>query len=353
MKDWHSINMRRKKVFIAIVILLVLGLGVVTEYQRRNRDIEFEIPGRLNSLTFDISNPYVVYQDQRDTLTLYNLRRKTRTLIQTGVPYVMPSICEPWIVWEETLDAKTILLGYDLRTSQRFPIRIDEFDPTFAAFGGDQVVWARDYGEITGYDLETKSRYPIRNGIPKSENVGLSSYLSNVIQCLDTDGDLAVWLRWDGKNDVIEGYDLRSHTQISILSPQSPIRNLRVSGQYLVWKESETSHGQPTAFSIMAYDRTTGEIITIVEQVRSARDFDVSEEVVVWDDTMDIYGYDLKARHPFSVCSEKGTQIAPRISGNSVIWNDNRPQRWIEKVLRKERCELRGKIFRHWPGEEK
>jgi hypothetical protein len=343
--------MRRKKIFIAIVILLVLGLGLLMEYQRRTDDIEFELPGQLNPYTFDVSGHYVVYQDQQDTLTLYDLREKTRTLIQAGVPYIKPSICEPWIVWEESQDEKINLFGYDLRSSQRFQIRIDDFDPTFAAFNEGQVVWAWDYGEITGYDLETRSRYPIRDGIPKSENVGLSSYLSNVIRCLDVDGDLVVWLRWDGIHNVIEGYDLRSKTQLTIFSPQSPVSGLRVSGLYLVWKESETDHGQPTTFSIMAYDRTTGEIITIVEQVRSAWDFDVNEGVVVWDDTKDIYGYDLKAHHPFVICSEKGTQYAPRISGNTVIWKDNRPQRWIEKVLRKERCQIRGKIFRHWPGE--
>ena len=54
----------------------------------------------------------------------------------------------------------------------------------------------------------------------------------------------------------------------------------------------------------------------------------ISGNIVVWTDnrygTLDIYGYNLATTTEFAICAIDGDQTTPSIHGDIVIWKDNR-----------------------------
>jgi len=51
---------------------------------------------------------------------------------------------------------------------------------------------------------------------------------------------------------------------------------------------------------------------------------DVSGNLIVWQESGDIYGYDLAAGTEIAVCTDSNNQSSPKISGNIVAWDDMR-----------------------------
>jgi hypothetical protein len=357
--------MRRKKVFIAIVILLVLGLGVVAEYQRRTRDIEFEIPSmsmpryctspRWES-TIAVSDHYVVYEDMKSGLTAFDVLKNTRIKVCDKVKEPITAICEPWIVWS---DANSIS-GYDLRNFRSFQICAGQYIfPIRTCVVGNNVIWF-DNGDIVGYDLEKEVKFPIYTR-PKTLGLGSIIYMGGME--LDFNGNLVVWSDINFKNKLrsIIGYDLQSQKRFIIRTTPSYVTDPKVSGRYVVWKESEQGNSNVIrSYRIMAFDIEKEEIKTICTEVTGSYDIDICDDVIVWESKSsnevftDVFGYNLRTGHIFPICTEKNNQYAPKISGNIVIWCDHQLQEgWLSRLLKKEPCQIRGKIFRHWPGEGK
>ena len=58
----------------------------------------------------------------------------------------------------------------------------------------------------------------------------------------------------------------------------------------------------------------------------------ISGDIVVWSDdrsgNRDIYGYDLSTDTEFSICTDPEWQSSPAISGDIVVWQDNRNGNW-------------------------
>jgi beta propeller repeat protein len=364
MKDWHSINMRRKKVFIAIVILLVLGLGVFAEYQRRTRDIEFEVPGRVSAFrspsSHAISNQFVLYHDPYNGLIIYDIHKRTRSAIETGFRTKTSSICAPWVVWLVPKPEQYFMAGYDLRNGQNISIDLDNIGkPRNPQVDGNTLFWVDGFN-LNGYDLQTQSKFVacadmLSPGDPNVSNLGIGDTVT-LHPIPDIDGDTVAWkgLR---DTDGIQVLDLKTHRRFSIPSRPSSL-NPKVSGQYIVWIEMGQFAPKKTPDLIVAYNLFSGDMITIDSGMRGIWGFDLSGDIVVWDTDMgsitnsDIYGCNLSSRKVFPICTAEGNQYAPRISGDTVIWCDDRPQGWLSKILEKEPCQIRGKIFRHWPGEE-
>ncbi|NLH17315.1 MAG: hypothetical protein GX455_12115, partial [Phycisphaerae bacterium] len=108
------------------------------------------------------------------------------------------------------------------------------------------------------------------------------------------------------------------------------------------------------------YNIESGEVIRVSLEKVGNLGIDSSGDIIVWDEdspitsSSDIYGFNLKTRQRFPIYIEKDDQFLPKISGDRVIWIDMREETgWISQLLKKEHCQIRGKIFRHWPGEEK
>ncbi len=346
--------MRRKNVFILIILFLVLALGSLAWYHRLTSDIEFEIPAsKIVFANYSISNPYVVFQDIGD-LIVYDMRKKSRTLLRSGILGSQISLCPPWIVWTVTKSDQSFLYGYDLRNPGEFLINTSDDNQMVPSVDGNIVVWTQGHDEIVGYDLEKKIKFQIRENPNKEEKVGLSTFPRYWIRCPDIDDNLVVWFRAEEKNEIIEAYDLNSKTQVGIHVKPSEKSSLKISGRYIVWKDRESTPDKKTYISsILVYDRIRGEIITVETAVPGLHDIDISGDIVVWDDSKDIYAFNLKTHRRFPICLEQGAQDHPVIFENMVMWHDPRPQGWLSKFLKQEPSHIRGKIFRRWPGEEK
>jgi hypothetical protein len=434
--------MRDKKIFIAIVILLVLGFA---GYHRLTRDIEFEVPGFMSDIfvgpEYSISNHWIVVRKSREykkDLVLFDIQTRNQTMIHSDIPQYFGklfTVCDPWIVWKD-LEG---MYGYDLRHSQKFRIcdkgELDIFG--IPSVDGNIVVWT-DGLKMMGYDLERKEKFILYeseiiietepNAIPMPSENWLTSYVNRLIGSPQKSanvmnqasgspwksphilnvkvfssqepvigGDMVAWI--EGKSNII-AYNLKSQKKISICSTQckkseltlsgrtlvwqeqgadansiagyhfqtqdkfsipanlSIWDHLEVSGHYIVWKEHGQVSPNGTSCSIKVYDMEKREVTTICSDVYSC-DFNLSGERLVWSSRpspladSDVYGCNLKTGHQFSICTAKGNQDHPKISGNTVVWIDIRLQGWMSRILKKEPCYIRGKIFRHWPGEEK
>jgi beta propeller repeat protein len=355
--------MRRKKVFIAIVILLVLGFA---GYHRVIDDIEFEVPGWIGGGQrepfYAISSHFILYHSTNNRLTVYDIQKETQTKIDSDMNFRnrRPSICDPWVIWLDGRSERYIVAGYDLRCGQYVSIDLDNiYKPGNPQIDGSTLVWTEGF-DLNGYDLQTRTKIVAcadmvsREGRSMS-NVGRvsSADTSNVIP--DIEGGIVVWKGLRG-TDGIEGYDLKTQRRFSIPATPSSNSPPKVSGRYVVWKETERIQGKRRDSSILAYDLESGERTTVCAGVDHSYDIDINGDIVVWSDigdngSSDIFGYNLTTHQQFPICTAEGNQCTPRISGNTVIWSDFRSQGWLAKLLKKEPSIIRGKIFRHWPGE--
>jgi hypothetical protein len=350
MKDWHSINMRRKKVFIAIVILLVLGLGLLMDYQRRNRDIEFEVPGTTRGILVDgkepvVSEHVVAYQDDQDYLIVYDITKHTQSKIPVNNYIGQIAIDEPWIVWSETTQDIPIIQGYHIVQKQVCPILENLKHVVLPDMNGERMVWSENF-DIYGYNLLEKVQFPISTEPNREEYPAIY-------------GDIVVWLEFGTEpwSTRIVGYDMKSHKRFVVRDTISAKGNLHVGSEYIVWQE-RTKSSSDSRFSLMAYHMGSGETMTACSGMDNDS-MDVSGPIVVWEEEVeprlskDIFGFNLKTRKRFPICTEEDDQYCPKIFGHTVIWCDERPSSRIDHFLKKEPCYIRGKIFRHWPGEGK
>jgi beta propeller repeat protein len=70
------------------------------------------------------------------------------------------------------------------------------------------------------------------------------------------------------------------------------------------------------------------EVFPIATGAFNESDPAISGDIVVWNDNRngesDIYGYDLATAETFPVCVADGTQVLPSVSGNIIVWQDHR-----------------------------
>jgi hypothetical protein len=360
--------MRRKKIFIAIVILLVLGFA---GYQRWTGDIEFEVPGWVGGGQrepfYAISGHFILYHGPNNRLTVYDIQKGTQTKIDSTMNFRnrRPSICDPWVVWLDGRSERYSVAGYDLRCGQYFSIDLDNiYKPGNPQIDGSTLVWVEGF-TLNGYDLQTQRKFVACEDLFGFGEFGIpgrwrptSEYTSRLIPGIE--GDTIVWENVPGTDGIL-GYDLKTRQRFSIPGSSSWHIPPKVSGRYVVWLEKDPEQDIPGKFPpLLAYDRISGEAITLSSGTHRICTFDVSGDIVVWDAVVQsasqqhIFGYNLTTRQSFPICTADGNQYKPKISGNTVIWVDEQLQQgWLARLLKKEPILVRGKIFRHWPGEGK
>jgi hypothetical protein len=364
MKDWHSISMRRKKIFIAIVILLVLGLGVMTEYHRRTRDIEYDI---LMDFTFSTVYGHNSFPDfclsERGGVAYFVICDPTRNQsftipVDRDTSLSRISYYYPWVIWEDDTETEHILYGYNILKSLRLTIPTEGAFPFDPEVDGNIVVWSEG-NDIYGYELRTKNKFPI-------------SVVSQRKEEPDICGDIVVWKEYgdDPWSTKIVGYDLGSQKRFVVRDTLTEKHDLRICGHYIVWQEYVNSQ-QKSQRMIMAYSIESGEVMVCSEMDMGSDidiHMDVSGDTIVWEEyfpttwSWTVFGFNLKDRRRFSICGGENDMYCPRISGKTVIWIDNVMEKQRSRagrllislgLMKKSSCNLRGKIFRHWPGEGK
>ena len=99
----------------------------------------------------------------------------------------------------------------------------------------------------------------------------------------------------------------------------------RISGDIVVWADNRNGNTD-----IYGYNLSDGSEFPVCTNSsdQTNPDVDNASDTVVWQDDRngndDIYGYNLSAETEFIICNESHEQGAPSISGDTVIWMDDR-----------------------------
>ena len=112
-------------------------------------------------------------------------------------------------------------------------------------------------------------------------------------------------------------------------APSSQIWSVAISEKYIAWIE-DTSDSQ----EIFLMERETGEVGQITQVRAERRNLKIDGNRLVWRDRrnesdehythFDIYAYDIELGQEIPVAVAPGSQSAPDIHGNIVVWSDSR-----------------------------
>ena len=203
-----------------------------------------------------------------------------------------------------------------------FPIRTGILDQKQPDVSGDIVVYrGASEGRIKGYNLTTSTDFIICEAEGAQEYPKIS-------------GDIVVWQdnRNGGYDDFdIYGYNLSSATEFPICTNLSEQRHPDVSGDIVVWQHlhhyniyHNNSSSSASRYDIHGYDLTTSTEFIICNNSSSQTAPAISGDIVVWVDerngNYDIYGYNLSSSTEFPICTQSFHQWRPAVSGDVVVW---------------------------------
>jgi len=170
-----------------------------------------------------------------------------------------PAISDNIIVWEDWRNdsgnySNIGIYGYDLATGREFPICSNSAYKTSPAISGNIVVWvdwrndpngpgdANDNPDIYGYDLSTSQEFPICTNVSCQSAPAIS-------------GSIVVWEDWRNGSGDIYGYDLSTGREFPICINTARQVSPAVSGSIVVWEDWR--YGSPTEADIYGYDLST------------------------------------------------------------------------------------------------
>lgn len=224
-----------------------------------------------------------------------------------------------FLFWEglvnaiSSLNIKSPISEYDLARDSSIPAKVISPSPNNQkepAIYRDKVVWSEyigNYWQIILYDLATKTRIQLTNNA--LDHTYPSIY-----------GEDIIW--WEGEAggaDRIGG--LNYVTLQSIVLPTHQAVSPKIGSNGIVWIEGSSSN--PLQFFFFPDTQTRTLDTGAIKNWPAS-----SENVVVWTDyrskNPDIYGYDLATQHEFPIAINTSEQDQPDISGNIVVWQDNR-----------------------------
>jgi len=218
-----------------------------------------------------------------------------------------------------------------LPVGTEFPITTFEAHQQNPAVSDGIVVWwdgrndPDPYGcayndDIYGYNINTQSEFPIRV-IPADQEYPAIS------------GSTVVWQDWRhfGQYDIY-GYYLGTQSEFSVSTDASNQLHPAISGRFVVWTDtrngwfdSECSCWRNT--DIYGYNLDTQTEFPIVTASGDQEFPAISGNTVIWQDNRsgnwDIYGYHLDTHTEFPVRTTSTDQVNPAISGNIVVWEEN------------------------------
>ena len=200
-----------------------------------------------------------------------------------------PSISGNIVVWLDErgdLDCGNYIYGSDLISSVQpeFPINTLPFTKLFPYISGETVVWtdfrnsniscgqATTEGinlDIYGYNLSSSNEFPICI----NPSIQTQSAIS---------GNIVVWE--DGRNgdSDIYGYDLDTGNEFSICTVKGTQLNPAIHGDIVVWADYRNGNGD-----IYGYNLKTGEEFAICTDPGNQQSPSIYGNVVVWEDDRD------------------------------------------------------------------
>jgi beta propeller repeat protein len=118
-------------------------------------------------------------------------------------------------------------------------------------------------------------------------------------------------------------YDIIDHTNEKF-NTEGDINDLSIQGNTVVW--IDRSGGK--AGDLVTYDFARQVMVRLPETWSYVIEPSIWGSLVVWVDNrnrdQDIYGYNLKTRTEFPICTSPGDQNSPAIDGDKVVWVDQR-----------------------------
>ena len=327
--------MRKQTPIIALLIIVVISTGTIANGYNV---VEFPICTETGDQGLpDISGNNVVWADNRADEQFHKIYGKDLSLgnefsVSTSQTHIThaSAVDGDIVVWADYRnmtpqnDNDFDFYGYNISTQTEFVIWADGEQRPGIDIAGDLVVGVeRSYHNLTsydiyGYNLSTQTRFLICDAPDYQYEPR-------------TNGDVVVWqdLRAGAKEWDVYGYDLSQSTEFPVsLIGDSEASQLEpaISGDIVVWGHSLVS-GQGNQ-SIYAYDLTTETQSLACTSASSLGTPAVSGNFVVWQDNRngnwDIYGYDLLTQTEFPVATSVGDQMRPTIDGNVVVWEDYR-----------------------------
>ena len=236
-----------------------------------------------------------------------------------------PAIYGDIVVWYDYRNGNNDIYGRNIRTmAEEFPICTDDGDQYDPAIYGDIVVWQDDRNgninpDIWGYNLKTKEEFPICTD-------GKRQFYPAIY------GDIVVWQderNWDGGNYDIYGRNIRTMAEeFQITTNTESQMKPAIYGDIVVWYDDRNNSWDIYGRNI----RTMAEdfpICTFIDSTQSMQA--IYGDIVVWQDArnhattgVDIYGYNLKTKQEFPICTEEGDQEYSAIYCDRVVWEDDR-----------------------------
>ena len=293
--------------------------------------------GILDQKQPDVSGDIVVYRGASEgRIKGYNLTTSTDFIIcEAEGAQEYPKISGDIVVWQDNRNGgydDFDIYGYNLSSATEFPICTNLSEQRHPDVSGDIVVWqhlhhyniyhnnssssASRY-DIHGYDLTTSTEFIICNNSSDQLYPAIS-------------GDVVVWQ--DARSGLddwdIYGYNLTTSTDFIICNNSSDQLYPAISGDVVVWQDYRpykiNSSSSSSRYDIHGYDLTTSTEFIICNNSSSQTAPAISGDIVVWVDerngNYDIYGYNLSSSTEFPICTQSFHQWRPAVSGDVVVW---------------------------------
>ncbi|MGI6187213.1 MAG: hypothetical protein ACOYIL_12080, partial [Brevibacillus sp.] len=267
----------------------------------------------------DGDDRYVVYLNENkkaSSVVLHDLKTQTSSVIsKSGSEPRRPLVSDRYVVWYDAEDEA--LIAYDIRrgTQKRVTSSKDEPSDTLYELDGSKLAWIDDDRDLYVTDLSTE----------KTEDI---ARVSNP-KAVDIYGNYVLWVTERSGKDSIYLYDLDDEDETEVRT-NADITGASVGDNVVVWSEYSS---KTKSYDLYYYDirRDRTDVLTrwtdgdqiepqasrnlvLFKEKRGSRSKDFSYELYdIEDESYSRYYW-----------SDDAEMDEVRLSGNRVVWIDNR-----------------------------
>jgi beta propeller repeat protein len=287
----------------------------------------------------EISGDFIVWHDSGDAsegsdIYLYNISRGTLSVIcdEEG-DQKNPDISQNLVVWEDNRNGDRDIYLYDIDTGKTIPVCTRKGDQMNPRISGSYVTYTEKITEgtyrICIYDPKTS----------EETSVEIQAWEARLMP----GKDFLVILETKNSGQYLSLYNISAgniHTFRNVTGVFGYNALPRVSGDRVIWSESDESGGGIPVSTIYTYNISSGTTDTVFKSGDYLVDPDIDGELAVWESVESPfapekrYSYDLKVTvHNLKTGENddiavtkpliRGTRaLSPKISGDYAVWTD-------------------------------